>query len=326
MKRIKIPDINKWFWNLSVVKNVLEWSQTYSFPGFSKVPIYDVVVIFLREIKRFDLFTRANATAYSFFLSLFPALIALFTLIPLFKSYFIIYLPGGENFDEYLRLSILDIMPGIAGEQLFSFIDGYINSKRFGLLSFGFILAIYFGSNGMIALMTGFEKDDLEHFKNRNFLKKRGIAIFLTVLLGILLVASVILVILGQTIIEFADFYLELDFIVKFTINMTRWIAIIMLFYFGITTIYRYGAPTKQKFKFFSPGATIATIGCILASVGFSYYVDTIKTENQLYGTLWTIVVIMLWIQINSLVLLIGFEVNAGITLNKPMKNGNPTN
>ena len=167
----------------------------------------------MNELRRYDLFTRANSTAYSFFLSLFPSLIAFFTLIPLLKSYFILYLPGGEEFDFLLNDYIHDIMPGIAGDRLYEFIDEITNQRRVGLLSFGFLLAIFFASNGMIALMRGFEKTDLHTFKTRNFFKKRMIAILLTFQMGILLIASVIFVILGQTILGFIDQYIPLDYI-----------------------------------------------------------------------------------------------------------------
>ena len=320
MKKLKIPDLQQWFWKRRLIRKILVWSKRRSLPGFSGVPSYDVVVFVLNEIKRYDLFTRANSTAYSFFLSLFPSLIALFTLIPYLKNYFIDYLPGGEHFDIYLQDSIFKIMPGIAGERLFGFIQDITNKPRFGFLSFSFILAIYFASNGMLALMRGFEKSYMETFKKRHFLKKRAIATLLTFQLGLLLVGSVVLVILGNSIVNFISTYIHLDFMAKFALNFFRWAAIIALFYSGISIIYRHGAPFRKKFKFFSPGTTLAALLCILVSVGFSYYVDQIKSTNELYGTIWTIIVLMIWIQLNSLILLIGFELNASIAVNRDIK------
>lgn len=315
MKKFKLPNLQEWFLQRRIVRKTLIWSKKSSLPGFGGIPVHDIVVFVLNEFKRYDLFTRANSTAYSFFLSLFPSLIALFTLIPYLKNYFIDYLPGGENFDVYLQESIFKIMPGIAGERLFTFIQDITNKPRFGFLSFSFILAIYFASNGMLALMRGFEKSYFEAFKQRNFLKKRLIATLLTFQLGLLLVGSVVLVILGNSIINFVSSYIQLDFLTKFSLNFFRWIAIFGLFYSGIAIIFRHGAPFKKKFRIFSPGTTVATILCIMVSVGFSYYVDQIKSTNELYGTIWTIIVLMIWIQLNSLILLIGFELNASIAV-----------
>ena len=326
MKKINI-DINalkERFLNWPPVKNTIQWSKETSLPGFFRVPIYDVIVFIYIELKRYDLFTRANSTAFSFFLSLFPSLIAFFTLIPLFKQLFINYLPEGENFDQYLRDEVLRIMPGVAGERVFTFIDDVTSNPRFGLLSFGFILAIIFASNGMMALMQGFEKSYVKTFKNRTNFKKRIIAIGLTFQIGVLLIAAVSLIILGEFLLSWLNSYLHLDTFTTITIQLLRWIAILLLFYIGISVIYRYGAATKRRFSMFSPGATLATLLCILSSLGFSAYVNEFNTYNELYGSIGTIIVLMLWIQINSLILLVGFELNASIAVNRDLKEEVP--
>lgn len=322
MKR-KIPsgqDIKDFFIQLPIVRQVIVWSKTHSLPGFLNVPIYDVIIFLFNEIRRYDLFMRANSVAFSFFLSLFPSLIALFTMLPFIKRWFIQYLPGGEEFDFWLRKQINEIMPGVAGDRLFQFIDEITNQPRFGLLSFGFLLAIFFSSNGMQALMRGFEKSYSKTFHERGFLKKRLIAIFLTFQLGALLIASVILIILGEILIDLLADLTGLKEFYQNLILFLRWIVILALFYFNIAIIYRYGPPLIRKFKIFTPGATLATVLCVISSVGFSYYVDSTRTYNELYGAIGTIIVLMLWIQINSLILLIGFELNASIAINRDLK------
>lgn len=322
MKKINfdIAAIKKRILNHPLTQRLIQWSKEHSLPGFSKVPIYDVVVFIYLELKRYDLSTRANSTAFSFFLSLFPSLIAFFTLIPLFKWALIDYLPEGENFDAYLRNEVLRIMPGVAGERVFAFIEDVTSNPRFGLLSFGFILAIFFASNGMMALMQGFEKSYAKTFRDRNAFKKRLIAVGLTFQIGILLMGAVVLIILGEFLIGWLDSYLNLDFVTALFIQLLRWVAIVMLFYVGISVIYRYGAATKRRFRMFSPGATLATFLCILSSLAFSFYVNEFNTYNELYGSIGAIIVLMLWIQINSLILLVGFELNASIAVNRDLK------
>ena len=143
-------------------QKTVSWAKTHYLPGSKSVPLFDIVVFIYNETKRFDLFTRANAISYSFFLALFPALMALFTLLPFIKHYFIGYLPGGEQFDLVLEKSVRQILPGIAGDRVFEFINSVINEPRYDLLSFGFILALYFVSNGMLALMNGFDKSSYD--------------------------------------------------------------------------------------------------------------------------------------------------------------------
>ena len=304
----------------ALVRKLIYWTKTHSLPGFFKVPIYDVAVFLLRELQRFDLFTRANAIAFSFFLSLFPALIALFTMLPLLKRYFLSYLPNGQDFNKVLEQEISQLMPGVAGDRLFQFIFDITNNPRFGLLSFGFLLTIYFSSNGMLALMRGFEKSYDFTFKKMHFLEKRIIAVMLTSQLGLLLVAAVILIILGQLFMGYLDTFLHMDTVSSLILSLIRWMVIITLFYMVISSIYRYGVPVREKFRLMTPGATLATTLCILSSLVFSYYVDATQTYNRLYGTIGTIIVLMLWIQINSLILLIGFELNASIAVNRDLK------
>ncbi len=143
IKKINFKALRQWMVNHPLTQRVLKWSQEHSLPGFFKVPIYDVVVFILRELRRFDLLTRANAIAYSFFLSLFPSIMALFTLIPLLKRYFLKYLPAGDNFEYYLQYEIQKFMPGVAGEQLFKFIDDITSNPRIGLLSIGFLMDVW---------------------------------------------------------------------------------------------------------------------------------------------------------------------------------------
>ena len=145
-------------------------------------------------------------------------------------------------------------------------------------------------------------------------------AIYLTLLMGLLVLLSAFLVVLGRIPINFLMNFIHLDRFSPFLIYLLRWIAIIGLFYFGISMIYRYGAATFRKFNWFSPGATLATILCLLTLLGFTFFVDSFGGYDKIYGTVGTINVLMLWIQINSFILLIGFEPNASIAVNRDLK------
>ena len=303
------------------VQGTLSWSKRHSLPGFFRVPIYDVVIFVRQEIRQYDLFVRANSVAFSFFLSLFPSIMVVFTLLPYLKNYVLNYLPQGEDFDRYLRHEIDRIMPGVAGDRLFNFVDDITSNPRVGLLSFGFLMAIFFSSNGMIMLMRGFDKGYSRTFKNRHPLRKRLIAIGMTFLIGGLVIVAVVLMILGDFGINWLSDLIGLDRLTEFLLNLLRWLIIIALYYFGIATIHRFGAATRRKFKMFTPGAALATLLCLAASLFFSYYVNNFNTYNELYGSIGTIIVIMLWIQLNSMSILIGYELNASIAVNRDMRN-----
>ncbi len=309
--------------NIWIVQCVIGWSKRHSLPGLRGIPVYDIITLLYKETQKTDLFTRANSMAFSFFISIFPSLMSLFTLLPYLRHYILRYLlpeEAEDNFAEVLMHEIQQFLPGNAGAEIARFIEDLITNPRVALLSFGFFLAIFFASNGMLTMMQGFEKAYTRTFKKRTPFRKRLIAIFLTFQLGLLLLASVVLIIMGNFIIKSLVHWLGWTWIGGWGAFLTRWLAIILLFYSVISIIYRYGIPTIQKFKMFSPGATVATLLCIVTSLGFGFYVDNFALYNKLYGSFGTIIVTMLWLQLNSLALLIGFELNASIAINRDMR------
>lgn len=320
LQRLNPQRLTDWFLALPLVGHFLDWTKRKSFPGFFGVPIYDVVIFMRNELKSNTLSSRANAIAFSFFLSLFPSLIVLLTLVPYLMQLFIQYLPGGEHFFEVLYREIKFIMPGDAGDMVFETIQDFATQPRVGLLSVGFILVIFFSSNGMMAMMAGFDKSYMKTFKQRHSLRKRIIAIGLTFILGLLLVASVVLIILGNFIIGWLSLYIHLDWFGAVALSLVRYLVIFALFYSGISFLYRFGAAVRKRFSYFSPGTTLATLLCLLSSQIFSYYVENFGSYDRLYGSIGAIIIVMLWIQLNTLILLAGFELNASIAVNRDLK------
>lgn len=308
---------------LPIIKQLVDYCRVHSLPGFHGVPIYDVVAFVLFEIKRDDLFTRANSMAFSFFISLFPSILTLFTLIPFFIDVFGFLMPAMEVINTTIYEEITQIMPGTAGDFVSGFIIEIINRPKLGFLSFGFLMAIYFSSNGMLAMMKSFEKSYEKTFRTRAAWKKRLVAVGLTALLGLFILASVVLVILGNSIITWLTEFVSLSQFSGFLIEVTRWFIMLLLYYFTIGSLYRYGASTHKRFSYTSPGVTLAALLSLATSVAFSFYVDGFNrydTYSKFYGSIATIVIVMLWLQFNSLILLIGFELNSSIAVNRDLK------
>lgn len=290
----------------------LDWSKSHSLPGLSGIPLYKLLTFIGIEVKDDAIVTRANSMAFSFFMSIFPAVIVLFTLLA--------YTPLYENFDVVLQEAIHEIMPGSAGQMLFKTVQDIATIPRSGLMSFGFVLSIWFASNGMLSMMTGLEKDYRTTFKRRTGLQKRLIAIQLTFLVAVVLVASVVLVIMGNTILHFVFQYIKADLLTRWSFWAFRWVTVLLLFYATFSTIYRYGSSTRRRISFVNPGALLATVLSIVSSWGFSFYVDNFGNYNKVYGSIGTLIVLMVWLQLNCMILLVGFELNAGIAVLRDRK------
>ncbi len=289
-----------------------KWMRSHSVPGFSGIPIWDVFIFLIEEVKKEDLTTRANSMAYSYFLSLFPTIIFMFTLLP--------YVPI-ENFDEIIKREIREVMPVSAHAFLFEAVEDLTSIPRGGLLSLGFILALFFASSGMLTLLRGFEKSHEVSFMTRNFLRRRSVAILLTFIVGISFLVSGILMVGGNKLISLL-FVTEYSFFA----GLIKWVAIFVLFYSVISMIYRFGPPLRRKFGLMSPGANLATLVSFTTSVAFTYLIDNFGTQSRFYGSLGALIVILIWIQMNCFILLAGFELNASIAVHRDLKHRMETN
>ena len=307
----KLRDTKDYLLNHPIVKRLIGWTKTHSFPGFFGVPLFDVAVFLWHETQRVTIISRANAMAFSFFLALFPAIIFLFTVATLFPIY--------ETFEHEINSYINYIMPSSAGLELQQAIRELVKPNS-SLLSIGFALALYFASNGMLTMMEGFEKTHLRVFKKRTGLQKRLIAVALTLQLGFLLAASVLLVVLGDILLTWLVRVFQLTHGTQNIFQLFRWLVIVLVFYFGIALIYRYGAALHRRFKWITPGASMATVLSIASSLAFSFYVEAFDTYNKVYGSIGAIIVLMLWIQINCFILQAGFELNASIAVHRDLK------
>lgn len=284
---------------------VLNKSKHWYLPGFEGVPLYDVVHFFYRQIKAVGLTERASAIAYNFIMAIPPSFLFLFTLIP--------NLPFIKKKEILKQLSLIikDVIPAEEyNKTIINFIKvTFFDTPVFGLLSFGLLLALFFASNAMMGLMRSFNKNYIG-FEKRKGLHTRWIAIRLTTLIfGLVLGCLVILITQGAVLKWFglkSDFWLDL-------IGYLRWLVIIALVFYSIAFIYKYAPAVQKRWKLVSPGTILATFLCIMASLGFSYFVNSFGRYNALYGSIGSIIVLMALIFINSLVLLIGFELNVSI-------------
>lgn len=284
---------------------ILNKSKHWYLPGFEGVPLYDVGRFFLGQVKTVGLTERASAIAYNFIMAIPPSFLFLFTLIP--------HLPFIKKKDilNQVQLILKDLIPVEKFNSTIAvFIEQtFFKAPVFGLLSFGLLLAWFFASNAMMGIMRSFNKNYIG-FAKRKGLHDRWVAIRLTTLIFGLVLGCLILLITQGAFLKWVG--LKSPFWKGF-ILYTRWIFIIALVFYSISFIYKYAPAVHKKWKLVSPGSILATFMCILATLGFSEFVNNFGKYNALYGSIGTIIVLMALIFINSLVLLIGFELNVSI-------------
>jgi len=288
----------------------IEWTKVVVLPGFGKLPLYTVALFFFQEIARESLLNKASSLAYSFMLAIFPGIIFLFTLIPYIKFFV-------DDFQEQLLEFMQMILPINAYDTIESTLLDIVTNQNSRLLSVGFLMAMIFATNGIHSLMRAFNKSSLV-LENRSFVKQRlvalGLAIMmimaLTVGMGIITAASFVINHIRDTLAITNSFWTWL-------IDLTRWIILLGIYFFTLSILYKYGPASSKTWSFFSPGASLATILAAFTFWGFAFYINHFNTYNKLYGSIGTLIVIMIWLYLNSLIILIGFELNASIALSK---------
>lgn len=282
---------------------IVRRSKMITLPGFRGIPIYDVVLFFIKQVKTVGLQERASSIAFNFVMAIPPSIIFLFTLIP--------FLPISKVFEDQLYELIRDVVPGEKDNSvLIKFLQDFINNPRNGLLSIGFILSIFFSSNAIMGVMRSFDKNYIG-FKKRTGLQKRLTALQITFILFIFVFATILLLVgQGQVLKLFGIKSLWL----RNAILNLRWLFIVILLFASISIIYRHAPAVHKKWRMINPGSILATFLMLVLTLVLSWWVGRFGKYNELYGSIGTVLILMLMIYFNSLVLLIGFELNVSIS------------
>ena len=295
---LNVPRIKK------VGEKIAEKAEKVSLPFFDGVPIYNVALFFWRSIVDGAITTRASAIAFSFFVAFFPFVIFLFTLIP--------YIPI-VNFQNELLLLVREVVPGSTFSTIEETLTIILNQPRGDLLSFGFFTALIFSTNGLASMMSAFDAT-VHSIYRRTWISQRIAAIILLFILSILLTVAIAFLTGGQWLINYLqDINILRGSFTVYLLTLGKWVITVLLFFFAYSFLYYMAPARKTKWRFISAGGTLATVLSIITIVGFAYYINNFSRYNILYGSLGTLLIILLLIYVMSLILLVGFELNASI-------------
>jgi len=293
---------------LKLLKNFLD---SIKLPGFNGFSLYDLIEMYFLGIIKGALTARAGSISFSFFMAIFPFLLFILNLIP--------FIPI-DNFDSIL-LNFIEILVPSNSEDFFSeiFLD-IQNKPRGGLLSSVFLLSVILTANGVSAVFASFEES--YHIElSRNFFKQYLYSMGVAILLAFTLLIAVIVAVYFEIYI-----FSNIKELLQDTLD---WIRLgqsffyIILTYFSVSILYYFGTIEGRKSSFFSPGAVMTTILIMITTWVFGIYIENFSTYNQLYGSIGALLIFMLYIWLNSNVLLLGFELNATLMSlkNKSKKN-----
>ena len=295
---MKIPILN---W-------IIKLGKTIKIPGLSGMSLYDVIEMYFIGILKGALTSRAGGISFSFFMALFPFLLFMLTLIP--------YIPI-EGFQEDFLIMIEQLLPPKTADSVQTVINDIANNRYGGLLSFGFLASIFLMANGVSAILGGFEYSyHVTQMRSvfRQYLVSMGMAILMSIVLVFTVAVSVYFEILIK---DFKTHGWLADEV--FWIEKGQFVFFIVLILTSVSFLYKYGTKEDKHNSFITPGAVLTTFLTLVMFKLFGIYVEKFATYNQLYGSIGTLLILMLFVWINSIILLLGFELNASI--NKLKKN-----
>jgi membrane protein len=280
-------------------------SKNLILPGFQGLALYEVVVFFVRGLMRGLIIERAKSLSFSFFIALFPSVLFFFSIIP--------YIPI-EGFQQTLMEALEGFLPPTTFEKAKGTIEEIVVSKNSGVLSLSFILALIFSTNGTTAMIESFNAT-YHDIETRSMVKVRLMATYFVFLISFILIVSMAAIIISSDLLQFLfDRGWIKDQITIWVVNISKYLIIVATVFFTVSVIYYYAPSRKQRFSFFSPGAIFATALFMITTLGFDFYVNNFSRYNALYGSIGTLIIFMLWVYFNSVILLLGFELNASIS------------
>jgi Predicted membrane protein len=290
-----------------IVQSVTGWMKNVYLPGFEGVSLFESLNFFRKEIFSNHFYINASAISFSFIMALPPLLLFFFTLIP--------HLPlPEERILQVLNDMLVLLSPNDTIKQnITDIVFDFIHHKKNVLLSFSVLLTIYFSSNGMMALMNAFDKKS-PGFKPRHFIKARLLAILLTFMLILALFMTITFLIVQAWVVNRLDVAMLKNFTV---IKIFVIILIIFVCLIAVSFTFKYGPSTESRLSFFSPGAIMSTFLLVLITSGFFYVVNNLVNYHKIYGSIGTLVVFLIWVNLVAQILLIGFELNASILIGK---------
>lgn len=291
-----------------MIEKIVGLSKKIKILGLEGMSLYDLLQLYVLGIIRGGLTSRAGGISYSFFMAIFPFMLFMLTLIP--------YIPV-EGFQENFMVLISRAVPTKTFEAIVPVFHDIANNKYGGLLSFGFFVSIFLMTNGINAIFGGFEY-------SYHVTEVRSVVKAYVVSLGTSLLMSVLLIL---TVVVTISFKFGLEFLVQkgwisqqfLWLENIRYFIFIFMIFTTVSLLYYFGTKEGRETSFFSPGSILTTFLYVCTFYVFGIYVDKFAKYNELYGSIGTLLIMMLFIWLNSIILLLGFELNA--SLNKLRQN-----
>ena len=300
---MKAPNIN--VLKLPPVRYVFKKANGVVLPGMKGATLYEVAKFFVTEMRRVRLTERAAACTYNFIMAMPPTFLFLFSLVP--------YLPL-KGVESTILTTIKMLTPN---NKIYLAVSGivrdFMHKQHKDVLSVGILMVLFFSSNGMMGLMKTFDRSKIL-YKKRNGLQRRWVAIKLTVMLILVSIITIAVLILQN---KSLNVLILKVFPSVVAVKVLSFVILILVIFVTFCLIYRYGPSLTHKFKFVTAGSVFATIASLTATSVFFFLVNNFLNYNKVYGSIGTLIAFMVLVWLNTVIIILGYELNVSILLGK---------
>ncbi|MFD1163289.1 MULTISPECIES: YihY/virulence factor BrkB family protein [Hwangdonia] len=300
---------------IPVINVLVRFFKQIKLPGLEGLSFYNLLELYITGIVRGALTTRASAIAFSFFTAIFPFLLFVLIVIP--------YIPIEGFRLEFLAFLESFLPPNTSDFFFHNIFENIDKTQRGGLLSSVFVLSIALMANGVNAVFSGFENSYHEQL-TRNVFRQYIYALGIALILAFLLIITIVVLGYFQIYVvqELFDTLkgrgYQVDSQAFLWTSIVKYVFFIIMVYLATATLYYFGTKEGKESKFFSIGALFTTFLIILTSYLFGIYIENFSQYNKLYGSIGALLILLLYLWLNSNILLLGYELNA--SLNKLRK------
>ncbi|UYW02174.1 YihY/virulence factor BrkB family protein [Flavobacterium agricola] len=286
------------------VRKAIRFLNSIYFPGLKGLSIYRFFQIYLTGIFRGAFSYRAGSVAFSFFMAMFPFILFILNLLP--------FVPL-EGFQQNFLDFIADNVPPTTFGAIEGVIKDILNNSHRSLISSGFFLSIILMANGINAILGGFQSSYhiSQLSSNRSFLRQYFVAVVLSLVISAILIVAVAAIVVTEYFVHHFSESIPIDEL--YVIQVSRYSILLFLILVVNSLILKFGTKHTKYLPFFNAGSLFSTALMVLGSYGFGIYVTKFARYNEFYGSIGAILVLMIYIWIISIIILLGFEVNASI-------------
>ncbi len=295
----KIKQLKKWLLESRIVRILFAWSKRLVLPGFGGMSLFGVIKYVIESFRKSAYGMRSSAIAFKFFLALFPGLLFFVSLIP--------FVPI-DNFQENLLSEIDAVTPDNIYSVIESTINDLITTKHHFVLSVGILMTLFYASNGINTMLSVFNSSHQIELR-RSPIKQRLLSLGLFAAISVFILLALVALTYGEYFVRNVA-YENLGGLLQFVFQLVKWLVMIICLMIAMGTLFNLGNPQIKSYKWVTPGTSLATILILVVSYAISFFFTNFGQYNELYGSIGSLMMILIWLNALCYVMLIGFELH----------------